>query len=70
MLKTLVERSFAKAWDKLASNEGINERIASVEIEQSSRPEFGDFSSNIALAEARNTTFSARELATQFANAP
>ena len=69
MLKTLVKRSFAKAWHKLEDDERINKRIALVEVERSSRPEFGDFSSGIALAEAKNTTLSAHELATEFANA-
>jgi len=69
MLKTLVKRSFAKAWHKLEADERINKRIALIEVEQSTRPEFGDFSSSIALAEARNTTLSAHELATEFANA-
>ena len=69
MLKTLVKRSFARAWRKLEDDERINKRIALVEVERSSRPEFGDFSSGIALAEAKNTTLSAHELATQFANA-
>jgi len=68
MLKTLVKRSFAKAWHRLEANERVNKRIALIEVEQSTRPEFGDFSSSIALAEARNTTLSARELATEFAN--
>ncbi len=58
-LKSLVAELLADSWQAL----GFRGQLASIEVKPSERPEFGDFSSNIALVGAKEAKMPPRELA-------
>ena len=58
-LKALVAELLADSWQEL----GFRGQLASIEVKPSERPEFGDFSSNIALVGATRAKMAPRELA-------
>ncbi len=60
-LKSLVAELLADSWQEL----GFRSQLASIEVKPSERPEFGDFSSNIALVGAKKAKMAPRELAEQ-----
>ena len=62
-LKTKVEQSFTTTWWKLFDAGIVKNRVARTEAFVPDRPEFGDFSCNLALIGAKSSGLSARPLA-------
>lgn len=58
-LKSLVAELLADSWQEL----GFRGQLTSIEVKPSERPDFGDFSSNIALVGAKKAKMAPRELA-------
>jgi len=58
-LKSLVAELLADSWQEL----GFRGQLASIEVKPSERPEFGDFSSNIALVGAKKAKMAPHKLA-------